>query len=326
MPVRKLPIDPYLLAIVGMVALGSLLPARGDAAAVASGASTGAVGLLFFLYGARLSAEAALAGARHWRLHLTVLLATFGLFPVLGELTRWLPPAVLSLPLQTGVMFLCCLPSTVQSSIAFTSIAGGNVPAALCSASASNLLGIVLTPLLVSVLMATRGGGFSAHALLDIMAQLLLPFIAGQLLRSRIGGWLQAHRRVTELVDRGSILLIVYTAFSEGVVNGIWHQLDIMSLVLLAVVNAVLLGLVLAMTTLGSRLLGFARADEIAIVFCGSKKGLAGGLSMASVLFPAHQVGLIVLPLMLFHQLQLMVCATLAKRYASAAQHGVGYA
>ncbi len=315
---RKLPIDPYLAAIVGMVALGSVLPARGTGADVASGASVVAIGLLFFLYGARLSAEAALAGARHWRLHLTVLLSTFALFPVLGLVMRSLGPSVLSGPLWTGVIFLCCLPSTVQSSIAFTSIARGNAPAALCSASASNLLGILVTPLLASLLLTTRGGGFSAHALADIAAQLLLPFVAGQVLRRWIGAWLQEHRRLTEMVDRGSILLIVYTAFSEGVVNGIWGQLDVTSLLLVVAVNAVLLALVLGATTVGSRLLGFSREDEIAIVFCGSKKGLAGGLSMASVLFPASQVGLIVLPLMLFHQLQLMVCATLAKRYASA--------
>ena len=125
------------------------------------------------------------------------------------------------------------------------------------------------------------------------------------------------------LVDRGSILLVVYTAFSEGVTQGIWHQLGIAELVRLLTVDAALLALVLAITTYASRLLGFSRADEITIVFCGSKKSLASGLPMATVLLAGQSVGLIVLPLMLFHQIQLMVCAWLAKRYATAQTQAV---
>jgi sodium/bile acid cotransporter 7 len=174
----------------------------------------------------------------------------------------------------------------------------------------------VVTPLLVGLLMHANGG-FSLDAGEAIVLQLLVPFVAGQIARRWIGAFLLRHKALTGLVDRGSILLIVYAAFSEGVVNGIWHQLDLPSLLLLALADAALLALVLAITTFASRWLGFSREDEITIVFCGSKKSLAAGIPMVNVLFPAHAVGLIVLPLILFHQIQLMVCATLARRYAA---------
>jgi sodium/bile acid cotransporter 7 len=151
----------------------------------------------------------------------------------------------------------------------------------------------------------------------DIVLQLLLPFAVGLLARPWIGAWVGRNKMLGTLVDRGSILLVVYVAFSEGMTHGIWHQLDVRQLATLALLDAVLLGAVLLATSVGSRLLGFDRADRITIVFCGSKKSLASGLPMASVLFAGQSVGLVVLPLMLFHQLQLMVCAALARRYAA---------
>ncbi len=184
----------------------------------------------------------------------------------------------------------------------------------MCAASASSLLGIILTPLLVGLLMRAHGGA-SAAGVEGIVLQLLAPFLAGQFARPWVGRWLDRHKVLTGLVDRGSILLIVYTAFSEGVVSGIWHQLDVRSLATVLVLNIVLLAIVLTCTTFASRRLGFSREDEIAIVFCGSKKSLAAGIPMVNVLFPAHAAGMIVVPLILFHQIQLMVCATLARRY-----------
>ncbi|HUC19299.1 MAG TPA: bile acid:sodium symporter family protein [Acetobacteraceae bacterium] len=312
---RRLPIDPYLIAIVSMAALASVLPCRGAVATGFDQATRIVIGLLFFLYGARLSPQAAWQGLSHWRLQGLILASTFVLFPALGLAAHVLVPRFLPAALYPGLLLLCMLPSTVQSSIAFTSIARGNVAAAVCAASASSLLGIVVTPLLVGLLMGAQGG-ISTHSVEEILLQLLAPFAAGQLVRPWIGGWLGRHKWLTGLVDRGSILLIVYTAFSEGVVNGIWHRVDLASLVSVMVVNILLLGLVLTATTLASRWLGFSREDEIAIVFCGSKKSLASGIPMINVLFPASVVGLMVLPLILFHQTQLMVCATLARRYA----------
>ncbi|MFE4965503.1 bile acid:sodium symporter family protein [Streptomyces sp. NPDC056660] len=312
---RWMPIDPYVLLLLGTVCIAALLPARDTAADVASGASTAAIAFLFFLYGARLSTREAVDGLRHWRLHVTVLVCTFVIFPVLGLAARGLVPVLLTHPLYQGLLFLTLVPSTIQSSIAFTSIARGNVPAAICAGSFSSLIGIVLTPLLAAALLGSNGGGFSADSIVKIVLQLLVPFVAGQLLRRWIGEFIARHKKILGLVDRGSILLVVYTAFSEGMVRGIWHQVSAVRLAGLLAVEAVLLAVMLLLTWYGAKALGFGRGDRIAIQFAGSKKSLASGLPMASVLFGAH-ASLAVLPLMLFHQMQLMVCAVIAKRRA----------
>nr|WP_037078769.1 bile acid:sodium symporter family protein [Pseudonocardia spinosispora] len=298
------------------VAIAALVPAEGQWAVGFGSATTIAIGVLFFLYGARLSPAEALDGLRHWRLHGTVVIATFVLFPLLGLAVQLLPESILPHQLALGVLFLCCLPSTVQSSIAFTSVAKGNVPAAICAASLSNLAGIVATPALVGLLMSTRGGGFSGRAVLDVALQLLAPFVLGQLLRRWIADWVARHRRMLAVVDRGSILLVVYVAFSAGMTAGIWHQLSLGALGVLLCVDAALLALVLAVTWFVPGKLGFSRADRVTILFCGSKKSLASGLPMASVLFAGHGLGLLVLPVMLFHQIQLMACAWLSGRMA----------
>ncbi|MEU1212081.1 bile acid:sodium symporter family protein [Streptomyces sp. NPDC005790] len=308
-----LPFDPYILALIGTVVLAALLPVSGTGADVAGGASTGAVALLFFLYGARLSTAEMLDGLKHWRLHLTVLACTFVVFPLFGLAGHGLVPHVLTPQLQEGLLFLCLVPSTIQSSIAFTSMARGNVPAAICAGSFSSIAGILLTPLLAAALLGGSGGGFSADSLLKIVLQLLAPFLAGQLLRRWVGGFIGRHRTVLGYIDRGSILLVVYTAFSEGMVAGVWHQVTPLRLGALLGAEAVLLALMLAVSWYGAKRLGFGREDRIAIQFAGSKKSLAAGLPMASVLFGAH-ASLAVLPLMLFHQMQLMVCAVIAKR------------
>ena len=311
----RLPIDAYIASILGMVALASALPAEGPGMTVASWAGTAAIALMFFLQGARLAPQAALAGARHWRLHAVVLGSTFLVFPMLGLTMRAIAPGLLTPPLWGGVLMLCLLPSTVQSSIAFTSIARGNVAAAVCSASLSNLIGVVLSPLLVSLLLGANAR-VSGSSMLDVAAQLLLPFIAGQLARPRIAPALKRHPRVLATVDRGSVLIVVYTAFGEGVVAGIWHRVSWQQLVTLGVIDIALLAVVLTTSSVGGRMLGFERGDRIAAVFCGSKKSLASGLPMATLLFPAATVSTIVLPLMLFHQIQLFACAALSKRYA----------
>ncbi|MFI9503272.1 bile acid:sodium symporter family protein [Nocardia sp. NPDC052566] len=312
----KLRIDGFMLGILATVLIAALLPARGAAADVLDWATTVAIALLFFLYGARLEPREALAGLRHWRLHSVVLASTFVVFPLLGLALRILVPSVLTDDLYTGILFLCLLPSTVQSSIAFTSMARGNVAGAVVSASLSNLLGVFVTPLLVMLLMNTTGGvEVSASSVLQIVAQLLLPFLVGQLLRRRLA-WLLRHTAVIKTVDRGSVYLVVYAAFSAGMVEHIWSNVSPGPLITTVLVCVGLLALVLCLTTVTSKLLGFSRDDRIVVIFCGSKKSLASGLPMATVLFAGHQIGLIVLPLMLFHQIQLFTCAWLAQRYA----------
>ncbi|MHA6206072.1 bile acid:sodium symporter family protein [Dyella soli] len=314
---RFLP-DRFTCALVVTVVLASLLPCRGTTAGVFEVLTDLAIALLFFLHGAKLSREAVVAGMTHWRLHLTVLASTFVLFPVLGLLLRPLLSPLVTPALYMGVLFLCTLPSTVQSSIAFTSMARGNIPAAICAASASSLLGIFVTPLLVGVMLESHGqGGMSWSAVGGIVMQLLVPFVAGQVAQRWIGSWVNRHRPLLAFVDQGSILLVVYTAFSAAVLQGLWKQIPLSVLGGLLVVNAVLLAIALLVTRYGARALGFNRADEITIVFCGSKKSLASGVPMAKVLFAGHPLGAIVLPIMLFHQIQLMTCAVLARRYAA---------
>jgi sodium/bile acid cotransporter 7 len=312
----RIRLDPYLAALLLCVVLASVLPARGAAAVALDYATDGAIALLFFLYGVRLSPSEAWQGARNLRLQGTVLAFTYLLFPALGLLLRALAPSLLSPELYTGLIFLCALPSTVQSSIAFTSIARGNVAAALTAASLSNLLGVVVTPLLLSFLLHRDGGALSTTAIQKLASELLLPFALGQLARARLIGWVTHHKPLLGHVDRGSILLVVYAAFGEGVVSGVWQRISLEQVVVLLLVEALLLVLVLVLTRSLSRALGFSKEDEIAAVFCGSKKSLASGLPMASVLFAQASVGLLVVPLMLFHQLQLMACAWLAQRYA----------
>ena len=204
----------------------------------------------------------------------------------------------------------------MQSAIAFTSMARGNVPAAVCSASASSLLGIFLTPLLVGTVVANAGSApISFDAVGKIMLQLLLPFVLGQFARRWIGAWVHKRKAMLKFVDQGSILLVVYTAFSEAINEGLWSTTPIPALLGLVVCCAVILALALGLSALAGRMFGFNLPDRITLLFCGSKKSLASGIPMAQVLFAGHAVGAIVLPLMLFHQIQLMVCGVLAARY-----------
>jgi len=315
--------DKFTVALIVTVILASVLPCRGEAATAFALITNLAIALLFFMHGAKLSREAIIAGITHWRLHLLVFLCTFAMFPLLGVGLMPLATATVGTQLALGLLFLCTLPSTVQSSIAFTSIARGNVPAAVCSASFSSLIGIVLTPLLVNLLIHAQSTvSAPGNAIRAIILQLFVPFVAGQIARRWIGGFVERHKQVLGLVDRGSILLVVYTAFSAAVVEGLWHQVSFEALAVLAVLCSLLLAIALFATSQFGKRLGFSREDRITILFCGSKKSLASGVPMANVLFASSAVGAIVLPLMLFHQIQLMVCAVLAHRYALAAKAG----
>ncbi len=310
--------EPFILMLLGTVVLASLLPARGEMATIVGYAADIGIVLLFFLHGAKLSREAIWAGLRNWKLHLAVLAVTFVAFPLFGLGLTALP--FVTGPLAAGLLFLTLLPSTVQSSIAFTAIARGNVAAAVCSASFSNLLGILITPALVALLMHVSGsGGMSIESIESIVLQLLVPFLAGHLLRPLIGAWVTRNKRLLTVVDRGSILLVVYSAFGAAVVEGLWSKLSLGDLILIGLLCAALLAFVLGLTFAVARLMKLPREDAIVLQFCGSKKSLASGVPMAGVLFPPAQVGVILLPLMLFHQLQLIACAVIARRYAESA-------
>lgn len=314
---RLLP-DNFTLTLIAVVTAATLLPAQGQVAVAFGWITNIAIGLLFFLHGAKLSREAVIAGASHWRLHLLVFTCTFGLFPMLGLALKPVLVPMAGVELYAGFLYLCALPATVQSAIAFTSLARGNIPAAVCSAAASSLLGIFVTPMLVTILMGVHGdGGSTVEAIRKISIQLLLPFVAGQIARRWIGEWVNRNKGWLKNVDQGSILLVVYTAFSSAVIGGLWQQVPPVKLLGIVAGCCLLLALVLTIVNLLGKWLGFNLEDRITILFAGSKKSLATGVPMAQVLFAGGAIGVLILPLMLFHQIQLMVCAVLAQRYAS---------
>lgn len=309
--------DLLIVLIVLGVILALIVPARGSAADVMDWIVKIAIGLLFFLYGARLSTREALNGLKHWRLHLLILAFTFVVFPLVGLALMPLK-GVIGDELYQGILFLTLVPSTVQSSVAFTSIARGNIPGAIVSASASNLIGVFATPLLVLLLMSGTDGGLhiDTSVFIDIALQLLAPFILGQVMRNVPGVKTVAGAKPTSYVDKISIGLVVYVAFSEGIVMGVWSSVSWIAIVGICIGSVIGVYAMLWLTSWTGRRLGFDYKDQVAIQFCGTKKSLASGLPIAAVLFSGG-AGLIIVPLMIFHQIQLMICSGRAAKYAA---------
>jgi solute carrier family 10 (sodium/bile acid cotransporter), member 7 len=313
---RALP-DPFILLILGTVSLASLFPVSGGAATALNQVATAAVVLLFFLHGVKLPRENLVNALTHWRLHLFILTFTYLLFPVFGLFISKLWPALLPASLWAGVLFLCALPSTVQMSIAYTSVAKGSVAASVTSAAASNLLGIALTPLIAGFLLSTQSGAPPPlSGIWKVVLQLLLPFICGHLLRPWLGAWAERNKALVSYSDRLTILLSVYGAFSAAVIANIWQQIPLLTLLTLVGVCLSLLVIVMASNWILSRSLGFANSDRRSALYCGSFKSLVSGVPMARVLFPSAELGAMILPVMIYHQLQLMVSATIAPRQA----------
>ncbi|MDE2148240.1 MAG: bile acid:sodium symporter [Gammaproteobacteria bacterium] len=275
------------------------------------------VGAVFFLHGAGLSIERLRSGAGNWRLHLFVQSATFLVFPLVGLSIEYLGAGLLPKPLRDGLFYLCALNSTVASSIALTAVAGGDVAAAVFNATLSSLIGMLATPLWVDFGLHAAGRGFGFdRQLLGIGRQLLLPFVGGLLTHRWLGATAARHRRAVGGFDRAVIILIVYGAFCDATQGGLWrtHALALLAQATAAI--SLLLALALGLTTWAARRVGFPLRVEVVAVFCGSKKSLAVGVPMARLLFAPAQLGMMLLPLMLYHQLQLLVCALLAQRYA----------
>ncbi|WP_027587205.1 bile acid:sodium symporter family protein [Acidipropionibacterium thoenii] len=309
-------INWFLVGIVAAAVIASIVPARGAAVPVVDWTVTVLVFLLFLLYGARLEPRETLQGLQHWRLHLTILACTFVVFPLVGIALRVLTPWAISPVLYLGLLWLTLVPSTVQSSINFTSIAHGNVPGAIVSATTSNLVGTFITPVLAFLLVSSGSGiTISASSILDVLLQILLPFILGQLSRPLTARLVTEHGRPLKFVDNGVILAVVYSAFSSGVREHIWSMTSTAQLGVTILICLLLLALMLWLSWALGGWLRFNRPDRIAIQFCGTKKSLATGLPMAAVLFTGQPVGLIVLPLMIFHMCQLIACGWIAGRY-----------
>ncbi len=308
--------DPFLIALIGTVALATLFPVHGLGARIASGVSTALILLLFFFHGAKLSREAILGGIRNVRLHGLILLSTFVLFPLLGLALASSLPDIMPRALWIGVLFLCALPATVQSAIAFTSMARGDVPAAIASASASQVLGVFITPVLIGLLAGVHGGAMPLSNGAAIALQVLAPFVLGHLARPWIGDWVQRNRAAVMISDRGAILMAVFTAFSAAVIEGVWNRVSPQVLLVLFGVCLLILAVALMFTWGLGHICGFARDERIAILFCGSKKSLVQGVPMARVLFSGADAGLVLLPIMIYHQVQLIASAWIAGRYA----------
>jgi solute carrier family 10 (sodium/bile acid cotransporter), member 7 len=312
-------IDWFLVAMLLAVGLAWLAPAPG-----AHGGSLHpellnklGVALIFFLHGLTLSAAALKAGTLRVRLHVIVQLSTFLLFPLLGLLVMWLLREQLSGPLRTGVFFLCALPSTVSSSVALTAVARGNVPAAVFNATLSSILGIFLTPLWLGLIGGSNGQGLPLGAvILDLVLWLLLPLLVGQLLRPVFGAFAVRHKPVISRIDRGTILLLIYTSFCDSFQAGIWSAHGLQPVLLSTVLSLLLLAIVMLCTNALSRAAKLDTEDRIVGIFCGSKKTLASGVPMARLMFghdPA--LSMILLPLMIYHPLQLVVCGWFAGRW-----------
>lgn len=316
----KLKVDWFFVGMAAAVALAWLIPDPG-----AEGGSLhpelltkAGVALIFFLHGVTLSFEALKAGTLRWPLHLLVQACTFVAFPLLGLALLRLVGDRLPADLRMGFFYLCALPSTVSSSVAMTAAARGNVAAAVFNATLSSLLGVFLTPLWIGWMW--KGGGASlplGGVILDLLLWLVLPLAVGQLLRPWLGAWATRHKKDINLVDRGTILLLVYTSFCDSVKQGVWTEHGADALAATLVGTVVLLFGVLAAMIAACDALGFTPEDRAAAVFCGSKKTLASGVPMAQLIFKSYPgLGLILLPILIYHPLQLVVCAVLAGRWA----------
>lgn len=317
----KFKLDWFLIGMGVAVALAWLFPAPGAAGGWMHPEllTKAGIALIFFLHGLALSFAALKAGTLRWPLHLVVQLCTFVLFPLIGVGLMAALDGRVSQELQWGVFYLCALPSTVSSSVALTAAARGNVPGALFNATLSSVLGVFLTPLWMAWAMRTSGTTMPlGPVILDLVYWLILPLVVGQLCRPWLGEWAKRNKAGINRADRGTILLLVYTSFCDSFQERIWAGHGWGLLVAVTLGSAALFGVVMLASGGAARALGFSREDRIAAMFCGSKKSMASGVPMAKLLFGAHAgLGVILLPIMIYHPLQLIVCSVMAEQYAN---------
>lgn len=311
--------DWFLLGMVAATGLAWLAPGPGGAGGWLHPEllTKAGVALIFFLHGLALSFAALRSGALNWKLHVLVQACTFLLFPLIGLALNATADGHISADLKLGMFYLCALPSTVSSSIAMTAAARGNVAGAVFNATLSSLLGVALTPLWVTAVMQTSGQAQPlGPVVFDLVRWLVLPLVAGQLLRPWLGAWASRHKAGIHVVDRLTILLLVYTSFCDSFRQGVWSGHGAGQILLVVALSGVLFAVVMLLIGGVARAAGFSREDRIAAMFCGSKKTLASGVPMAKLIFAAHPgIGLILLPIMIYHPLQLVICGVLAQRW-----------
>ncbi len=300
-------VDWFLLGMVAAVGLASVAPdwGRSDGPLRMGQVTDVGVFVLFFLHGMGLSTDNLKSGASRWKLHLLVQSCTYVLFPLWWALGALLLGPWISRDLLMGFFFLAVLPSTVSSSVALTAAARGHVAAAVLNATLSTLLGVFLTPLLVSLVMGADSGALDVGAtMLKVAQMLLLPFVLGHLLRPWLATWFAKVKPITSVFDKAVIVLMVWSAFSDSVADGLWTRHGPLLLAQAVVGSLIFLLPMLWFTRRAARALGFDVEDEIVAVFCGSKKTLASGMPMAKLLFGGSAaMGVLVLPIMIYHQI-----------------------
>ncbi len=313
-------IDGFILALTGAILLAYIWPAPGipDSPLKLHKVAGYGVSLIFFFYGLKLSPIQLKQGLSNWKLHIVIQVITFIVFPALIILFRKFAGGSSESLLWTGTFFMATLPSTVSSSVVMVSIANGNVPAAIFNASLSSLLGVIITPLWMGVVITTGTHTPDiGESIIKLSFQVLLPVMLGVLLHPKFGSIAARNRHNLKLFDQTVILLIVYVSFCESFANKMFSGYSFFSILLLCLAMTALFFLIYSVTSLTGKLLKFRKDDYITAVFCGSKKSLVHGTVMAKVLFPQMTgLGVILLPLMIFHTLQLIASSILAQRFS----------
>lgn len=306
--------DPLVRLLLLAILLASVLPVVGEGRAAARLVSDAAIFLLFLLNGLRLPRREVMRGMRNARFLLPITAWVFGVMGLAGWALWQIGAGILPPTVALGLLFLGLLPSTVQSATAYSSLAGGNVAASVVAAAVLNLLGVFITAPLLALLAGGASAGIDLGGLQRIALILLLPFAIGQIFQTRLGGWVRDNRRVTGWADRIAIAIAVYVAFSGAVEQGLWAKVD-------GAAWAALLGLVGVFLLIGfggswllANALHLSRPDRIAFLFAGAQKSIALGAPLATVMFPPAVAGLLLLPVLVYHLIQLIISAPLASR------------
>lgn len=314
----------FALSLPLAVGLAWLIPDLGwsDGPLKTSLSTKVGVAVIFLIQGLTLPSTALRQGVSQWRLHLLVQSFTFLVFPAMGIVLDRLAGGWLAPDLRLGFLYLAVLPSTITTSVILTGMAGGNTVGALFNAVLSSLLGVFVTPLWVAWLMKTSGRQQPLGPVIaEIVTLLLVPLVVGQLLRPRLAAWADRRKKRLGNLSSGIVLFIVYAAFCNSVKQRLWSQHGAEVLIPAAVGVLLLFGLAVGLTELLARALSLKRPDLIAARCCGPQKTLASGVPMAKIIFGAHPgLGLILLPVLLYHPLQLVVCGALASRWGREAR------
>ncbi|MDR2037556.1 MAG: bile acid:sodium symporter [Bacteroidales bacterium] len=315
----KAGIDAFLLLLILAVFLAYLKPEIGSGKGVFSLSAIANYGIsfIFFFYGLKLNREKLHAGLSNWKLHILIHVTTFILFPVLIWFIRPLFTGEETI-LWLGIFYLAVLPSTVSSSVVMVSIANGNIPAAIFNASISSLAGVFITPLWMSLVLSGTNGYDFSHLwgiISKLILQILLPVALGMILNRKWGYFTEKHRKGLQRFDQAIILLIVYTSFCTSFADHVFEDFSASGILWCALGMVLLFFVVYFIVTLIARILKLNREDTITAQFCGSKKSLVHGTAMSKVIFTGYSsVGIILLPIMLYHALQLMIVSAIAYR------------